>query len=97
MFFHRAWVSAGRGMRIAQMMGLHRMDTEELASHGKPMGWEPFSQWVEAEEARRVFWAAYTIDRFSAAISGWPMAMDDQDVCLINDDLGHWNFADRSL
>jgi hypothetical protein len=83
MLFHRAWVSSGRGMRISQMMGLHRMDADAVMTYGRPVGSNAFNTWVEAEEARRVFWAAYTIDHFNAAISGWPMAMDDEDVCAM--------------
>lgn len=73
----RAWVSAGRCTRMVQMMNFHRLDGEtEIPKQMIP----PPRDWLELEERRRTFWAAFCSDRYSCAGSGWPMAIDERDV-----------------
>lgn len=50
MYFPRAWMSAGRACRMAQMMGLHRLDGAALeVKQCIP----PPRDWTEREERRR--------------------------------------------
>jgi hypothetical protein len=77
MYFPRAWMSTGRASRLAQMMGLHRVDSS--AVDVKQCLPEP-ADWIEKEERRRVFWVAFVQDRYASIGTGWPMVVDERDV-----------------
>ena len=77
MYFPRAWLSAGRAVRLAQMMQLHRLDGQGLdVKQCLP----PPRDWTEREERRRTFWMAFCIDRYASIGTGWPMTVDERDV-----------------
>ena len=77
MYFPRAWMSAGRGCRMAQMMGLHRLDGSGLdVKQCLP----PPKDWTEREERRRTFWMSFCVDRYSSIGTGWPMAIEEKDI-----------------
>jgi hypothetical protein len=77
MYFPRAWLSAGRGVRLAQMMQLHRLDGVGLdVKQCLP----PPKDWTEREERRRTFWMAFSVDRYASIGTGWPMTIDERDV-----------------
>jgi hypothetical protein len=78
MCFPRAWLSAGRAVRLAQMMQLHKIDGEGVVNQCLP----PPKDWTEREERRRTFWMAFCIDRYTSIAAGWPMAIDERDVSL---------------
>ena len=83
MYFPRAWQSVGRAIRLAQMMGLHRLDGVGLAV--KQALAAP-RDWTDCEERRRTFWMAYCADRYASIGTGWPMVIEDRDVgsqCVI--------------
>lgn len=77
MYFPRAWLSAGRAVRLAQMMQLHRLDGVGLDV--KQCLPSP-KDWTEREERRRTFWMAFCIDRYASIGTGWPMTIDERDV-----------------
>jgi hypothetical protein len=77
MYFPRAWLSAGRAVRLAQMMQLHRLDGAGLdVKQCLP----PPKDWTEREERRRTFWMCFAIDRYASIGTGWPMTIDEKDV-----------------
>ncbi|KAF1939549.1 binuclear zinc transcription factor [Clathrospora elynae] len=77
MYFPRAWLSAGRGVRLAQMMQLHRLDGVGLdVKQCLP----PPKDWTEREERRRTFWMAFCVDRYASIGTGWPMTIDERDI-----------------
>ncbi|KAF2832987.1 binuclear zinc transcription factor [Ophiobolus disseminans] len=77
MYFPRAWLSAGRAVRLAQMMQLHRLDGVGLdVKQCLP----PPKDWTEREERRRTFWMAFCIDRYASIGTGWPMTIDERDI-----------------
>lgn len=77
MLFPRAWMSTGRACRIAQMLGLHRIDGQSMdVKQCLP----PAISWMELEERRRTFWTAFWGDRCASIGTGWPMMLDEQDV-----------------
>jgi len=76
MYLARAWVSAGKCVRMVQMMNLHRIDSDE--DFKQIIG--PPRDWIELEERRRTFWTAFCCDRYSCAGTGWPMTIDERDV-----------------
>lgn len=77
MYFPRAWLSAGRAVRLAQMMQLHRLDG--LGLDVKQCLPQP-KDWTEREERRRTFWMAFCVDRYASIGTGWPMVIDERDV-----------------
>ncbi|KAL5120299.1 hypothetical protein ACEQ8H_001857 [Pleosporales sp. CAS-2024a] len=77
MYFPRAWLSAGRAVRLAQMMQLHRLDGVGLdVKQCLP----PPKDWTEREERRRTFWMAFAVDRYASIGTGWPMTIDERDI-----------------
>lgn len=77
-YFTNAWMSVGRCARAAQMMKLHRLDSPydefNILEH---------ATWVDREEARRVFWAAYCADKWASTLSGHPLTIRDEDVSFL--------------
>lgn len=79
MYFPRAWMSAGRAVRLSQMMMLHRLDGTGLdVKQVLP----PAKDWTEREERRRTFWGCFCIDRYASIGTGWPMTIDEADVSI---------------
>ncbi|KAK3708906.1 hypothetical protein LTR37_011236 [Vermiconidia calcicola] len=77
MYFPRAWMSSGRACRMAQMMGLHRLDGSGLdVKQCLP----PPRDWTEREERRRTFWMSFCVDRYSSIGTGWPMTIEERDI-----------------
>lgn len=77
MHFPRAWLSTGRAVRLAQMMGLHRLDGSGLdVKQCLPSS----RDWTESEERRRTFWMAFCTDRYASIGTGWPMTIEEKDV-----------------
>jgi hypothetical protein len=77
MYFPKAWMSSGRATRLAQMLGLHRLDHNGLAVK---QCLAPPRDWTEREERRRTFWLAFCTDRYASLGTGWPMVVDEKDV-----------------
>ncbi|KAK6078654.1 binuclear zinc transcription factor [Seiridium cupressi] len=77
MYFPRAWMSTGSAVRLAQMIGLHRLD-----GHGLDVKQclPPPRDWTEREERRRTFWMAFSKDRYASIGTGWPMIIDEKDI-----------------
>lgn len=77
MYFPRAWINTGSAVRLAQMIGLHRLDGSGLdVKQCLP----PPKDWTEREERRRTFWMAFCEDRYASIGTGWPMTVDERDV-----------------
>lgn len=75
MYFPRAWMSTGKAIRLAQMMGLHRLDGVGLdVKQCLPAA----RDWTESEERRRTFWMAFCSDRYASIGTGWPMTIDEK-------------------
>jgi len=70
------WIMIGTAYRLAIPLGLHRVDAPHYQSFLPP----PRSE-SHKEERRRVMWAIYRLDRYSFCL-GWPMAIDDKDLCI---------------
>lgn len=77
MYFPRAWINTGSAVRLAQMIGLHRIDGTGLdVKQCLP----PARDWTEREERRRTFWMAFCEDRYASIGTGWPMTIDERDI-----------------
>ncbi|PYI11976.1 citrinin biosynthesis transcriptional activator CtnR [Aspergillus sclerotiicarbonarius CBS 121057] len=74
--FHRGWMSAGQGIRLVQMMNLHRIDlNENNLAFRRICGIEEL---ICEEEKRRVFWMAYVLDRFVSLRLENPLTFDER-------------------
>jgi hypothetical protein len=84
MCFPRAWTSVGKSVRLAQMLGLHRIDG---AGVDFKQCLPPPRDWTDREQRRRTWWMAYCMDRYASVGTGWPMVIDEKDVSRTK--LGH--------
>jgi len=72
--FRRGWLSAGRALRLIQLMRLHETDVPAAMLFERDV--------IETEEKRRTFWIAYSLDRFISLSNGWPITLAEQMVSL---------------
>ncbi|GKZ29520.1 hypothetical protein AbraIFM66950_005221 [Aspergillus brasiliensis] len=75
--FSRGWLSAGQGIRLAQLMNLHKID---FSNKGKAIPHEAsgLDDPVYTEEKRRVFWVAYILDRLISLVNESPLTIDER-------------------
>ncbi|KAJ3468104.1 hypothetical protein MRS44_002169 [Fusarium solani] len=76
LWFSRSSMSTSKGVRLAQIMGLHQLDGEGGLSQTLP----PPKDWCEQEERRRTLWAIFCGDRNTSSTTGWPSLMDVQRI-----------------
>ena len=69
-----------RATALIQIFGLDRLDTDDV---GKRKILPPPADWVEQEERRRTFWAAFSSDRFASAGNGWSTGIDETQVIIV--------------
>jgi hypothetical protein len=72
MWFTRANMSCARSVRLAQMLGLDKIDGKAASSQPLP----PARDWVETEERRRTFWVVFSSDRSSSGTTEWPVLIN---------------------
>ncbi|KAI1105939.1 fungal-specific transcription factor domain-containing protein [Jackrogersella minutella] len=80
MMFTRAAMTCAKAVRLATMMGLHRLDgaAEEMSPTLLPP-----KTWAETEERRRVFWGVFCIDSHCSISTGWPFLIDASEVTTL--------------
>ncbi|GAA6021557.1 hypothetical protein JCM11491_000254 [Sporobolomyces phaffii] len=88
----RAFLSIGQAVRIAAMLGLHRMDEDRLSQRCGTSGdkrlrppalHELPTDGVLLEECRRTMCAVFVIDRFEQGCVGWPSAIAEPDLRIL--------------
>ncbi|CAG8645862.1 9755_t:CDS:2 [Rhizophagus irregularis] len=57
----RAWMYIGMAIRMAQEIGLHKID--ETASGAQPVKLKSEATFIQKETKRRIFWACFLLDR----------------------------------
>lgn len=77
MLFTRAAMSSARAVRLAHMMGLHRLDATQ---EDLPQTLMPPKDWAELEERRRTFWGIFCLDSHCSVSTGWPHLIDPTEV-----------------
>jgi hypothetical protein len=82
-YFHRAWMSTSRAVRLVQMMRLHRLDAVTQIMDPTIRFVQAPPDLTDAEERRRVFWLTYIMDRSSCISMGFPALIDERDVRTI--------------
>lgn len=75
--FYRASISLARALRIAQMLGLHKIDGDR-STMTSPLP-EP-QDLCELEERRRTWWVVCSHDYLVASVLGWPALVNERDV-----------------
>lgn len=79
-YFHRAWMSTSRAVRLQQMMRLHRLDGVTAVMDPTLRFVQPPPDLTDAEERRRIFWLTYIMDRSSCISMGFPALINERDV-----------------
>ncbi|EED18009.1 conserved hypothetical protein [Talaromyces stipitatus ATCC 10500] len=69
--FRRGWTSAGRCIRVIQLMRLFEIDRSK--------GRNDREDWIQREEKRRAFWMAYSLDLFISLRGEWPLSLTGTD------------------
>ena len=85
--FARAWMSLGRAIRLAKLLGLHRMDRPDSA---RVRTGSPISSFqlplpategpAELEERRRTFWVLFIFEAYASVRTGSPMTIQEAEV-----------------
>ncbi|CAG8446131.1 11125_t:CDS:2 [Funneliformis mosseae] len=73
----RAWMYSGMAVRLAQELGLHKVDEETSESNSSKSS--PEYTFIQKEIKRRTFWSCFLLDRFSACALGRPTLIDEDD------------------
>lgn len=69
-------MSIARAIRLAHILGLHRLDGKNAAGLMLPVA----ADFTEEEERRNTFWIIFTTDRITSSTGGWPTMMDWRSV-----------------
>lgn len=69
-------MSSARCVRLVEMMGFHRLDDPYESEHPITPTVVPPVDWLELEERRRIFWAAFCMDSHASINTGWPTLVD---------------------
>jgi len=77
MYFARAWMSGGRGGRLATMLTFNKLDRGDM---NFKQGLAPPTDPVELEERRRALWAVYQIDKFAGVGTSYTSFFNDEDM-----------------
>lgn len=78
--YKRGMVSAGRAIRLVQLMRLNAIDGPGHAATSWASKCGGQGDWIDIESMRRTFWVVYTIDRFTSALDGLPFTFSEQQV-----------------
>ncbi|KAI8931415.1 hypothetical protein NX059_011744 [Plenodomus lindquistii] len=70
---NHCWSLFGTLSHLAFAIGLHRGRKYDVSSRGK-------IDYVEIEDRRRLFWCAYSLDKYLAAALGRPRTFKDEDI-----------------
>lgn len=75
---HEACISAGRALRLAQLMGLYKLDVSNNATAASE------TDFIITEEKRRVFWMAFTLESLYSMRNGLPLVIHEHNVSPTN-------------
>ncbi|KAI1461778.1 fungal-specific transcription factor domain-containing protein [Annulohypoxylon moriforme] len=84
---NRAMITAGRAFRLVQLSQLQYVDTAEASSNDAvaaltmPISVTQDEGFAEAEERRRTFWIAFSLDRFLGTGNEWPLTLQEEMTC----------------
>ncbi|KXH38712.1 all development altered-6 [Colletotrichum nymphaeae SA-01] len=75
--FHRAWASAGRAIRLIQLLRLSNIDTscDKVSASTEDPG-----SFVDKEEKRRTFWMAFCLDTVICLVHDLPRTFTESQI-----------------
>ncbi|KAL4746632.1 hypothetical protein BDW72DRAFT_207160 [Aspergillus terricola var. indicus] len=71
---NKAWYTFGNACQIISSLGLHRKQFRQQSAFGGE------ANYIEQQCAKRVFWTAYTIDKYISVVLGRPRLMHDEGI-----------------
>ena len=69
---NECWYSFGTALQVVTALGLHRKWPVKLSKKG--------CSYFELELRKRIFWSAYTLDKYLSIIFGRPRLLHDEDI-----------------
>ena len=75
--FGHAWMNCGRAARMSVYFNLTRLDEPHLFCKQTLVD---SKDWIDQEERRRTFWAAFMLDRFASLGTGWAASFNEEDI-----------------
>lgn len=69
---NECWYSFGTALQVVTALGLHRKCPVKLTKKG--------SSYFELELRKRIFWSAYTLDKYLSIMFGRPRLLHDEDI-----------------
>lgn len=81
----RAMLTAGRAFRLVQMARLYDVDAPENPQVSRVASDHELDEsFADAEERRRTFWLAFSLDRFLCARSELPLTLHEEMASSLN-------------
>ena len=75
--FGHAWMNCGRAARLSVYFNLTRFDEPHLFCKQTLID---SKDWIDQEERRRTFWAAFMLDRLASLGTGWAATLNEDDI-----------------
>lgn len=75
--FGHAWMNCGRAARMCVYFNLMRLDEPHIFCKQTLV---EAKDWIDYEERRRTFWAAFVLDRFASLGTGWAATFNEDDI-----------------
>lgn len=69
---NECWYAFGTALQLVTAMGLHRRWPAKLSKNG--------DTYLEQELRKRIFWSAYTLDKYLSVMFGRPRLLHDEDI-----------------
>lgn len=69
---NECWYAFGTALQLIAAMGLHRKSQTTLSRSG--------SAFIDQQLRKRIFWSAYTLDKYLSIMFGRPRLLHDEDV-----------------
>lgn len=79
-YFHVAWMSIARAVRLVQVMKLHRLDGISQLRNPTLRLIDAREKITESEEMRRAFWHTFLMNRYSSISTGSPPLIQEKDA-----------------
>lgn len=68
---NECWYSFGTALQLVTALGLHRKCSTRMSKSG--------NNYLERELRKRIFWSAYTLDKYLSVMFGRPRLLHDED------------------
>lgn len=69
---NECWYAFGTALQLVTALGLHRKLPAKLPRNG--------NTYLEQELRKRIFWSAYTLDKYLSVMFGRPRLLHDEDI-----------------